>query len=594
MKSQVPNLIRTKIDKFIKQKMTTWQPGKSLQNGQYRISKTLAEGGIDITYTAKEKNEKSVVIKTLNELTQCEPEFNKYQQDFRDEAERLSQFQHPNIARHIKLFQESGLWCVVMEYVEGEDLASLLKRQGRLPETEALSYIEQIGSALTACHQRGILHRDVKPQNIIKRANKSEVVLIDFGIAREFVVDVPQSNTQCRTNGFAPPEQHDIREQPGNCSDVYALAATLYMLLTNHEPTPATQRRVSSNPPGMFEKDSLKPPKDINPNISETVNRAVLKGMALDPKKRPQTVKDWLALLQPNSSASSRFTLNFSSVKTATPRVSLKRIAAIVVLLVAVVGLYTHWPNPSLGRDSTGDRNSQEVQGSTSTSSETSENSQEESPPEELDTSTESSQEESPPEELDTSTESSQDESPPEELDTPTVPSETSENSQNESPSEETPPLSKLPVYSADYTRLENLLASKNFQEADEETLWIMLEIANRQRKGWLDVENIQNFPCADLDKLDALWYDYSEKRFGFTMQKNQWLNSGGQAGVYDVKVADKFGDRVGWRVNNKWYKQINYQLSAPIGHFPVKANSYAWELNAPYFAERLDACNIP
>ncbi len=561
--------------------MTTWQPGKSLQNGKYTISKTLAEGGIDITYKAKEGKKKSVVIKTLNERTECAPEFNKYQQDFRDEAERLSQFQHPNIARHIKLFQESGLWCAVMEYVEGEDLASLLKRQGRLPQTEALSYIEQIGSALTACHQRGILHRDVKPQNIIKRANKSEVVLIDFGIAREFVVDVPQGNTRCRTNGLLLQNSIIFREankKPGNCSDVYALAATLYMLLTNEEPIPATQRRVRSNPLGMFEKDLLKPPKDINPNISETVNRAILKGMALDPKKRPQTVKDWLKLFQPNSSASSRFTLNFSSVKTATPRVSLKHIFAIVVCLVVVVGLCIYWPHPSLGGDSTGD--------GTSTSSETSEHSQDESSSGELETSSVS----------DETSESSQDESPPKEPETPTAPSETSENSQDESPPKEpeTPPPSKHPVFSADYTRLENLLASKNFQEAVEETLWIMLEITNRQRKGWLDVENVQKFPCADLDKLDELWHDYSDGRFGLTVQKQQWFKSGGKAGAYDVKVADKFGDRVGWRVNKKWYKQINYQLSAPRGHFPVKANSYAWELNAPYFAERLDACNIP
>lgn len=131
---------------------------------------------------------------------------------------------------------------MVLEYVDGEDLASRVENQGTLPEAEALRYIQHIGEALTAVHNNGLLHRDVKPQNIMVRFGKSEAVLIDFGIARNFVFDQTKKHTEYLTPGFGPIEQYEQLAKRGAYTDVYALAATLYFLLTGEVPEQAPTR----------------------------------------------------------------------------------------------------------------------------------------------------------------------------------------------------------------------------------------------------------------------------------------------------------------------------------------------------------------
>jgi serine/threonine protein kinase len=168
-----------------------WTPGQVLQDGKYSIEKKLGQGGFGITYLARDKKDNLVVIKTLKDADKDSPDFNKCQQDFVNEALRLKGCQHPHIVKVYELIKEGDLWGMVMEYIEGEDLGSL----GKLPESEALLYIRQIGEALTVVHKNGLLHRDVKPPNIMVRSGKSEAVLIDFGIAREFTPDVTQTHT---------------------------------------------------------------------------------------------------------------------------------------------------------------------------------------------------------------------------------------------------------------------------------------------------------------------------------------------------------------------------------------------------------------
>ena len=140
-------------------------------------------------------------------------------------------------------------------------------------------------------------------------------------------------------------------------------------------------------------------------------------------------------------------------------------------------------------------------------------------------------------------------------------------------------------------------MADREFEEADRETLEIMLSLTHRQKKGWLDIEDIQNFPCTcnDLEKINTLWINYSDSRFGLTAQQWIWIDElGGEAGVYDPDLADKFGDLVGWRVNGKWHQGIIYSLSANPAHLPYKINVRGWDIAIPYLAERLKSCNIP
>ena len=204
-----------------------WAKGRKLQDGKYVIEKELDQGGFGITYLVKRDDGQKFVVKTLNDDMQKNSNFSKYQQNFVNEALRLARCSHPHIVRVEELIQERNLWGIVMEYVEGETLANLGKREGLLSQERALRYIQQVGDALVAVHQNGFLHRDVKPQNIMVRASCDEAVLIDFGIAREFEQDKTQSHTQFLSRYFAPIEQYDKRAKRGAYTDVYALAGTL-------------------------------------------------------------------------------------------------------------------------------------------------------------------------------------------------------------------------------------------------------------------------------------------------------------------------------------------------------------------------------
>ncbi len=265
-----------------------WKLGQKLQHGKYTIEKALGQGGFGITYLVKDKQGNQLVVKTLNDWLQRQYDFAKFQQDFLNEALRLAKFRHPHIVRVDEVIQEGDVWGMVMEYIDGEDLAHRVWHQGVLPEPEALRYIQQIGEALTLVHNNGLLHRDIKPLNIMLRKSRGEAVLIDFGIAREFTPNLTQTHTQSLSDGFAPIEQYDWRAKRGAYSDVYALAATLYSLLTGEMPIPSPVRVYGT---------SLEPPKQLNSKISDRVNQGILQGMAIKPEDRPQSVAEWLAIL---------------------------------------------------------------------------------------------------------------------------------------------------------------------------------------------------------------------------------------------------------------------------------------------------------
>ena len=265
-----------------------WAKGRKLQDGKYVIEKELDQGGFGITYLVKRDDGQKFVVKTLNDDMQKSSNFSKYQQNFVNEALRLARCSHPNIVRVEELIQERNLWGIVMEYVEGETLANLVKREGLISQDQALRYIKQVGDALVAVHQNGFLHRDVKPQNIMVRASCDEAVLIDFGIAREFEQDKTQSHTQFLSRYFAPIEQYDKRAKRGAYTDVYALAGTLYYLVTGEYPIAAPNRAV-----GM----ELELPSEYNSDLDDWLEVAILKGLEIKPSDRHQSIQEWLDLL---------------------------------------------------------------------------------------------------------------------------------------------------------------------------------------------------------------------------------------------------------------------------------------------------------
>jgi len=271
----------------------TWSAGHTLHGDRYTIERPLGIGGFGITYLARDQHDRQVVIKTLKDSLRQEKDFAHRCDRFRDEALRLALCRHPHIVQIENAFQEGDLPCIVMEYVAGQTLWEWVEERGALSEAEGLGYIRQIGSALATIHEKGLLHRDIQPQNIMMRrvadspahSPHYEAVLIDFGLAREFIPDTSQAYTLVMTHGFAPVEQYIREALRGEFSDVYALAATLYYVLTREIPVSAHARAA---------KAPLKPPNRFNARISEATNTAILRGMAMQASDRPQTVRDWL------------------------------------------------------------------------------------------------------------------------------------------------------------------------------------------------------------------------------------------------------------------------------------------------------------
>lgn len=145
-------------------------------------------------------------------------------------------------------------------------------------------------------------------------------------------------------------------------------------------------------------------------------------------------------------------------------------------------------------------------------------------------------------------------------------------------PTSTTPPQGQIVNLSSergvDYTRLRDLLKAREWKEAHDQTLKVMLKAAGREKEGWLNYDDIEKFPCTDLRTIDQLWVEYSDGRFGFSVQKRIWKSVG--------EDYNKFGDRVGWRSNMKWlyYSELTFSKEAPApgGHLPVVVPSLGLE----------------
>jgi len=266
--------------------------GKTLQDGKYTLEQPLGQGGFGITFRAMHHYlRQTVVVKTLNPGSQGNPQYAEFEQQFRDEARRLAMCVHQNIVRVNDFFIEDNVPYLVMDYIPGQTLEQLVFPDRPLSEAIAIHYIRQIGAALEVVHHSGLLHRDVKPQNIILRQGTQEVVLIDFGIAREFTPGVTQTHTSLISVGYAPIEQYIAQEKRTPATDVYGLAATLYALLTAQVPTASILR----------DRQPMPSPRELQPHLSAATNQAILRGMAIEVHHRPATVAAWLALLPGNS-----------------------------------------------------------------------------------------------------------------------------------------------------------------------------------------------------------------------------------------------------------------------------------------------------
>ncbi|MFN7567494.1 MAG: serine/threonine protein kinase [Microcystis sp.] len=282
-----------------------WQAGQLLHNGKYEILEVLGRGGFGLTYKARHRQlTLEVVIKTPDILQKRDTEYEDYVRQFEAEGRKLAKFSqtpHAHIVRISDFFTEDKVPCLVMDFIQGQTLMERVKTQGKLSEAECLKYIRQIGSALEAVHQAGMVHRDAHPGNIMIQPN-GNAILIDFGIAKE-IIPAGSSSTNSGANlSFAPYEQivehfqsqdralENITSNRKPSVDVYTLAATFYYAVTGQKPTPSMERRLDNRP--------LTLPKEINRNLSDHLNKAITLGMALEKENRPQSMSDWLQQLE--------------------------------------------------------------------------------------------------------------------------------------------------------------------------------------------------------------------------------------------------------------------------------------------------------
>jgi eukaryotic-like serine/threonine-protein kinase len=266
----------------------TLETGHVLQD-RYRIVTLLGEGGMGAVYRAWDMR---LGVPVALKAMRPDPGLDAgnrlaAREQFHQEASVLSRLSHPHLVRVSDFFDEDEETYLVMSFVEGESLGSHISRVGKLPEAQVLAWADQLLDALAYCHREGVLHRDLKPQNVIVRPD-GDVVLVDFGLVKLWDPTDPRTRTIIRSMGtpqYAPPEQYD--PQMGHTdprSDLYSLGATLYHALTGQTPPSATTRIVN---PG-----ALIPARQFNAEIRPEVERALERAMALQPVARFQSAAE--------------------------------------------------------------------------------------------------------------------------------------------------------------------------------------------------------------------------------------------------------------------------------------------------------------
>jgi len=270
------------------------KPG-TLLHKRYEIVEVIGQGGMGRVYLALDRRleGRRCAIKEVVSPPGTPPDLvEAARKQFRQEAQALAQLDHPNLPKVTDFFAIDDRDYLVMDYVAGQDLQSIIadaRQRGRfLPESQVLAWAEQLCDALTYLHNQTppVLHRDIKPANI-KLTPAGIIKLVDFGLVRTLDPDELQTVTVMRGVGslpYTPLEQFsadlghiDIR------ADIYALGATLYHLLTGVAP-PTAQAH-------FLRPQTLIPPTELNPAISLPVERAILRAMSPHPDDRPPTVE---------------------------------------------------------------------------------------------------------------------------------------------------------------------------------------------------------------------------------------------------------------------------------------------------------------
>src|SRR5919197_469193 len=260
--------------------------------GRYELEELVGTGGMSSVFKARDRLlERRVALKVLHQHYTDDDE---YVERFRREARVVAQLSHPNIVTVIDRGEDEGRQFIVFELVEGKTLKELLEEEGRLPVPQALEIALQVARGLAFAHEHGLVHRDVKPQNVILNGD-GRAKVTDFGIARSLDVQgVTQSGAVLGTSNYIAPEQASGRPVD-QTTDVYSLGVVLYELLTGEVPFPGesfvavAMQHVSERPPSVL---------DVRPDVAVRVAHAVDRALEKDPAERFPTMDAFAAELE--------------------------------------------------------------------------------------------------------------------------------------------------------------------------------------------------------------------------------------------------------------------------------------------------------
>jgi serine/threonine-protein kinase len=269
-----------------------------LVHERYRVVAPVGRGGLGTVYQVTDALFGPSSIYALKEQWDLSDSARK---QFAREGAWLKNLDHNSIPKVREYFEWSGRLYLVMDFVDGENLEQKLDRGGGrpLPEGQVLTWVLPICDALLYLHTRTppLIHRDIKPSNIIITPT-GHPVLVDLGIAKEHAPGAGLTATFVRkagTEGYAPPEQYAANGQTGPWSDVYALGATLYQLLTAQVPPTAVERVALDH--------KMHRPRELNPAVSQATDTAILRALAIRPQDRFQSMPEFKQALHAASAA---------------------------------------------------------------------------------------------------------------------------------------------------------------------------------------------------------------------------------------------------------------------------------------------------
>ena len=273
---------------------TFMTPAKGLTSGttfatRYEVIEELGKGGMGRVYKAldKEINEE-VAIKLLKpEIASDETTVER----FRNELKFARKIAHKNVCKMYHIAKDEETPYITMEYVKGEDLKSFVRRKGKLSDEEALSIAKQVSEGLVEAHRLGVVHRDLKPQNIMID-KEGDAKIMDFGIARSVEAPgVTQTGIMIGTPDYISPEQAE-GEEADHRADIYSLGVILYEMVTGSVPFKGdTALSVALKHKSKLAQD----PKQLNPDVSDDLNKLILICMEKDREMRYQTATELLA-----------------------------------------------------------------------------------------------------------------------------------------------------------------------------------------------------------------------------------------------------------------------------------------------------------